>query len=110
MAKSRPIWPRSNAYRGWGTRPHKSFWAQNFGVPTFPVDTHIHRLIYRWGLSSGKSVEQTERDCKRLFPQARWNDLHLQIIYFGREHCPARGHQPAECLLCSRIGRKSLLK
>ena len=84
--------------------------AQNFGVPTFPVDTHIHRLIYRWGLSSGKSVEQTERDCKRLFPQARWNDLHLQIIYFGREHCPARGHQPTECPLCSRIGRKSLFK
>ena len=84
--------------------------AQNFGVPTFPVDTHIHRLIYRWGLSSGKSVEQTERDCKRLFPQARWNDLHLQIIYFGREHCPARGHQPTECSLCSRIGRKSLFK
>ncbi|MCE2450856.1 MAG: endonuclease III [Candidatus Latescibacteria bacterium] len=84
--------------------------AQNFGVPTFPVDTHIHRLIYRWGLSTGKNVEQTERDCKRLFPQERWNDLHLQIIYFGREHCPARGHQPAECLLCSRIGRKSLFK
>ena len=84
--------------------------AQNFGVPTFPVDTHIHRLIYRWGLSSGKSVERTERDCKRLFPQERWNDLHLQIIYFGREHCPARGHQPAECPLCSRIGRKSLFK
>lgn len=84
--------------------------AQNFGVPTFPVDTHIQRLIYRWGLSSGKSVEQTERDCKRLFPQARWNDLHLQIIYFGREHCPARGHQPTECPLCSRIGRKSLFK
>ena len=84
--------------------------AQNFGVPTFPVDTHIHRLIYRWGLSSGKSVAQTERDCKRLFPQARWNDLHLQIIYFGREHCPARGHQPAACPLCSRIGRKSLFR
>ena len=84
--------------------------AQNFGVPTFPVDTHIHRLIYRWGLSNGKSVEQTERDCKHLFPQERWNDLHLQIIYFGREHCPARGHQPTECLLCSRIGRKSLFK
>lgn len=84
--------------------------AQNFGVPTFPVDTHIHRLIYRWGLSNGKSVAQTERDCKRLFPEARWNDLHLQIIYFGREHCPARGHQPAECPLCNRIGRKSLFK
>ena len=83
--------------------------AQNFGVPTFPVDTHIHRLIYRWGLSNGKNVEQTEKDCKRLFPKQRWNDLHLQIIYFGREHCPARGHQPAACPLCSKIGRKSLL-
>ena len=63
--------------------------AQCFGLPTFPVDTHIHRLIYRWGLSNGKSVEQTERDCKRLFPEERWNDLHLQIIYFGRQYCPA---------------------
>ena len=82
--------------------------AQNFGIATFPVDTHIHRLIHRWGLSNGKNVEQTEKDCKRLFPQERWNDLHLQIIYFGREHCPARGHQSADCPLCSRIGRKSL--
>ena len=84
--------------------------AQNFGVPTFPVDTHIHRLINRWGLSTGKNVAQTERDCKRLFPAEHWNDLHLQIIYFGREYCPARGHDPTECPLCSRIGRKSLFK
>jgi endonuclease-3 len=84
--------------------------AQSFGVPTFPVDTHIHRLIHRWGLSNGKNVEQTEKDCKRLFPKDRWNALHLQIIYFGREHCPARGHQPAACPLCSKIGRKSLFK
>lgn len=95
---------------GVGHKTAQVVMAQNFGVPTFPVDTHIHRLIYRWGLSNGKNVEQTEKDCKRLFPKTRWNDLHLQIIYFGREHCPARAHQPAECPLCSRIGRRSLFK
>ena len=95
---------------GVGHKTAQVVMAQNFGVPTFPVDTHIHRLIHRWGLSNGKNVEQTEKDCKRLFPKARWNDLHLQIIYFGREHCPARGHQPEECPLCSRIGRRSLFK
>ena len=93
---------------GVGHKTAQVVMAQNFGVQTFPVDTHIHRLIHRWGLSNGKNVEQTEKDCKRLFPQERWNDLHLQIIYFGREHCPARGHQPFACPLCSRIGRKSL--
>ena len=65
--------------------------AQAFGVPAFPVDTHIHRLMYRWGLSTGKNVVQTERDAKRLFPQDKWNDLHLQIIFYGREYSPARG-------------------
>lgn len=95
---------------GVGHKTAQVVMAQNFGVPTFPVDTHIHRLIHRWGLSNGKNVEQTEKDCKRLFPKTRWNDLHLQIIYFGREHCPARAHQPAECPLCSRIGRRSLFK
>jgi endonuclease-3 len=75
--------------------------AQAFGMPTFPVDTHIHRLAWRWGLSSGRNVQQTERDCKRLFPRERWNKLHLQIIFFGREHCPARGHQPLTCPICS---------
>ena len=95
---------------GVGHKTAQVVMAQNFGVPTFPVDTHIHRLIHRWGLSNGKNVEQTENDCKRLFPKTRWNDLHLQIIYFGREHCPARARQPAECPLCSRIGRRSLFK
>ena len=95
---------------GVGHKTAQGVMAQNFGVSTFPVDTHIHRLINRWGLSTGRNVEQTERDCKRLFPAERWNDLHLQIIYFGREYCPARGHDPAECPLCSRIGRKSLFK
>lgn len=82
--------------------------SQAFGVPAFPVDTHIHRLAWRWGLSTGKSVEQTERDLKRLFPEEKWNALHLQIIYFGREHCPARGHNPQQCPICSVIGRKSM--
>jgi len=84
--------------------------AQAFGQPAFPVDTHIHRLAYRWGLSSGKNVLQTERDLKRLFPMDEWNRLHLQIIYFGRQYCPARGHDPLACPLCSKVGRKSLLK
>lgn len=75
--------------------------AQAFGVPTFPVDTHIHRLAWRWGLSSGRSVEQTERDLQRWFPREHWNRLHLQFIYFGRAFCPARGHRVAECPVCS---------
>ena len=92
---------------GVGHKTAQVVMAQCFGLPTFPVDTHIHRLIYRWGLSNGKSVEQTERDCKRLFPEERWNDLHLQIIYFGRQYCPARGHTWSTCPLCSRIGQKN---
>ncbi|HET7710398.1 MAG TPA: endonuclease III [Thermoanaerobaculia bacterium] len=75
--------------------------AQAFGLPAFPVDTHIHRLAARWRLSSGRSVEQTEHDLKKLFPAAEWGRRHLQMIYFGREHCPARGHDPASCAICS---------
>jgi endonuclease III len=75
--------------------------SQAFGVPAFPVDTHIHRLATRWGLTSGKNVVETERDCKALFPAEKWNKLHLQIIFFGREHCPARGHIAANCPICS---------
>jgi endonuclease-3 len=75
--------------------------AQAFGLPAFAVDTHIHRLAARWGLSSGKNVVQTERDLTRLFPEAEWNKRHLQIIYFGREHCPARGHEAERCPICS---------
>ncbi len=74
--------------------------SQAFGVPAFPVDTHIHRLAQRWGLSSGKNVDQTERDLKRLFPQQHWNALHLQIIYFGREYCSARGCDGTVCEIC----------
>uniref|UniRef100_K1PEF9 Putative endonuclease III n=1 Tax=Magallana gigas TaxID=29159 RepID=K1PEF9_MAGGI len=82
--------------------------AQAFGIPTFPVDTHIHRLAYRWGLSSGKNVVQTERDLKRLFLEKDWNKLHLQIIYFGREYCKARQHIPNDCPICKVVGRKTL--
>ena len=74
---------------------------QAFGQPAFPVDTHIHRLAARWGLSNAKSVEQTERDLKKLFPPEDWGKRHLQIIYFGREYCPARGHDQHACPICS---------
>lgn len=84
--------------------------SQAFGVPAFPVDTHIHRLLYRWGLSTGKNVTQTERDAKRLFPKERWNDLHLQIIWYGREYCPARGWDLSKDIITSTIGRASVLK
>jgi endonuclease-3 len=77
--------------------------SQAFGVPAFPVDTHIHRLAQRWGLTSGKSVVQTEADLKRLFPKDCWNDLHLQIIYYGREHCTARGCDGRDCDLCREL-------
>lgn len=76
--------------------------AQAFNHPAFPVDTHIHRLAQRWKLTSGKSVTQTEKDLKRHFPQERWNDLHLQIIYYGREHCSARNCHGLECMICQR--------
>ncbi len=74
--------------------------SQAFGVPAFPVDTHIHRLAWRWGLSPGTNVKRTEDDLKRLYPAEAWNRLHLQIIYFGRSHCPARGHDPDACPIC----------
>lgn len=82
--------------------------SQAFGHPAFPVDTHIHRLAYRWGLSTGKNVQKTEKDLKRLFPRSIWNKLHLQIIYFGREYCPARGHNVDQCPICSKYGRYGL--
>ena len=77
--------------------------AQAFGVPSFPVDTHIHRLAQRWGLTSGKNVAQTERDLKRLFPESRWNDLHLQIIFYGREYCTAHGCDGRVCPICRSV-------
>jgi endonuclease-3 len=84
--------------------------AQAFGIPTFPVDTHIHRLMYRWGFTNGKNVVQTERDAKRLFPRELWNDLHLQIIWYGREYSPARGWNLDKDIITRTIGRKSVLK
>lgn len=85
---------------GVGHKTAQVVMAQAFGVPSFPVDTHIHRLAQRWGLTTGKSVLQTERDLKRLFPQDSWNKLHLQIIFYGREHCTARGCDGTVCVLC----------
>lgn len=84
--------------------------SQAFGVPAFPVDTHIHRLMYRWGLSDGKNVVQTEKDAKALFPKETWNDLHLQIIYYGREYSPARGWNLDNDIITKEIGRKSVLE
>lgn len=83
--------------------------SQAFGVPSFPVDTHIHRLMYRWNLTNGKNVVQTEKDAKRLFPKELWNDLHLQIIYYGREYSPARGWNLENDVITKTVGRKSVL-
>ena len=96
------------ALPGVGHKTASVVMSQAFGVPAFPVDTHIHRLMWRWTLSTGKNVVQTEKDAKRLFPEDKWNRLHLQIIFFGREHCPARGHDAFSCPVCSVIGRKEL--
>ena len=84
--------------------------SQAFGIPAFPVDTHIHRLMYRWNLSNGKSVIQTEKDAKRLFPKQLWNDLHLQIIWYGREYSPARGWNLEKDIITKTIGRKSVIE
>lgn len=91
------------ALPGVGHKTASVVMSQAFGHPAFPVDTHIHRLAQRWKLSSGKNVEQTEKDLKRLFPKDTWNKLHLQIIFYGRSYCPARGHKPEECPICSAI-------
>lgn len=83
--------------------------SQAFGIPAFPVDTHIHRLMYRWGFTNGKNVVQTEKDAKRLFPKELWNDLHLQIIWYGREYSPARGWDLDQDIITKTIGRKTVL-
>ena len=98
------------AMPGVGHKTASVVMVQAFGVPAFPVDTHIHRLAWRWTLSTGKSVERTEEDLKKLFPRGKWADLHLQIIYFGREHCPAKGHDPKACPICSVVGRRELFR
>ncbi len=84
--------------------------SQAFGIPAFPVDTHIHRLMYRWNLSNGKNVVQTEKDAKRLFPKELWNDLHLQIIWYGRQYSPARGWDLDKDIITKTIGRQSVIK
>lgn len=91
------------ALPGVGHKTASVVMSQAFGFPAFPVDTHIHRLMTRWKLTNGKNVEQTEKDAKRLFPESSWNKLHLQIIFFGREYCPARGHVVENCPICSKL-------
>lgn len=97
------------AMPGVGHKTASVVMSQAFNIPAFAVDTHIHRLMYRWGLSNGKSVEQTERDAKRLFPKEKWNKLHLQIIYYGREYCPARGFSLDKCIITRQYGRRSFI-
>ncbi|MBK5224188.1 MAG: endonuclease III [Acidimicrobiia bacterium] len=96
-----PDWEMLESLAGVGHKTASVVMAQAFGVPAFPVDTHIHRLAWRWGLSDGSSVERTERDLKAVFPVDTWNRRHLQIIYFGREHCPALRHDAMVCPICS---------
>jgi endonuclease-3 len=91
------------ALPGVGHKTASVVMSQAFGHPAFPIDTHIHRLAQRWKLTNGKNVEQTEKDLKRLFPKETWNKLHLQIIFFGRKYCPARGHKIEECPICGQI-------
>lgn len=95
------------ALPGVGHKTASVMMAQAFGQPAFPVDTHIHRLAWRWGLSDGSSVERTEADLKKLFPERDWHALHLQIIFYGREYCPARGHTLERCAICRRVGVRS---
>ena len=94
------------ALPGVGHKTASVVMSQAFGVPAFPVDTHIQRLATRWKLTNGKNVVQTEKDLKRLFPENLWNKLHLQIIFYGREYCPARGHKVENCVICRQLGVK----
>ncbi len=102
-------WEFLESLAGVGHKTASVVMAQAFGVPAFPVDTHIHRLAMRGGLSSGKNVEQVERDLKAVFPKETWNDRHLQIIYFGREYCPALRHDLAACPICSFAATKATI-
>ena len=105
-----PDWDFLESLAGVGHKTASVVMAQAFGVPAFAVDTHIHRLAARWGLSKGTTVEATERDLKAVFPRERWNDRHIQIIYFGREHCPARRHDLAVCPICSWAATKKRIR
>ena len=103
-------WEALESLPGVGHKTASVVMSQAFGVPAFPVDTHIHRLAYRWGLSDGKNVVQTENDLKSVYPEEMWNKLHLQIIFFGREYCSARGHDPHKCPICSLFGIIAIFK
>tara|TARA_Y100000588_G_scaffold98188_1_gene106684 strand:- start:516 stop:1163 length:648 start_codon:yes stop_codon:yes gene_type:complete len=106
----RPDWDFLESLAGVGHKTASVVMAQAFGVPAFPVDTHIHRLAARWGLSNGRNVVKTERDLKAVFPEESWNRRHLQIIYFGREYCPALRHNLLECPICSWAATKKRIK
>ena len=106
----RPDWDFLESLAGVGHKTASVVMAQAFGVPAFPVDTHIHRLAARWGLSNGRNVVKTERDLKAVFPEESWNRRHLQIIYFGREYCPALRHNLIECPICSWAATKKRIK
>ncbi|MGY8644847.1 MAG: endonuclease III domain-containing protein [Candidatus Poseidoniales archaeon] len=101
-----PDWEFLESLAGVGHKTASVVMSQAFGIPAFAVDTHIHRLASRWGLSNGKNVETTERDLKKVFPKKTWIRRHLQIIFFGREHCPARNHDMSKCLICSWASTK----
>ena len=105
-----PDWEFLESLAGVGHKTASVVMSQAFGVPAFAVDTHIHRLAARWGLSDGSTVERTERDLKAVFPRDTWNRRHLQIIFFGREHCPARGHDLATCPICSWAATKKRIR
>lgn len=101
-----PDWEFLESLAGVGHKTASVVMSQAFGIPAFAVDTHIHRLASRWGLSNGKNVETTERDLKKVFPKKTWIRRHLQIIFFGREHCPARNHDMSKCLICGWASTK----
>jgi endonuclease-3 len=98
------------SFPGVGHKTASVVMSQAFDVPAFAVDTHVHRLMYRWGLSSGKNVKETEKDAKRLFPKNKWSKLHLQIIFYGRDYCPAKNFNPEKCPITSVVGRRSLFR
>ncbi len=106
----RPDWDFLESLAGVGHKTASVVMSQSFGIPAFPVDTHIHRLADRWGLSDGRNVTKTERDLKAVFPEETWNRRHLQIIYFGREHCPALRHNLRECPICSWAATKKRIR
>ena len=102
----RPDWDYLESLAGVGHKTASVIMSQWYGIPAFPVDTHIHRLAARWGLSKARNVQMTEKDLKKLWPKEQWNKLHLQIIFFGREYCPARNHNLGECIICSWAASK----